>query len=308
MTSTEREMEPAARELAAHYLTYLQNERRASPRTLSAYRRDLERLAGFCASQGLQNWPDVDPAIARRWLSRLHQKGLSGTSIQRILSAARSFFRWLARERQVAVNPFDALRAPRRPRKLPQTLDVDSVQQLVSLADDSPLAVRDRAILELFYSSGLRLSELAGLDLVDLDLASGEARVTGKGAKTRIVPVGRYAREALRGWLVARRELAAAGELAVFVSQRGGRLGVRSIQQRLHHWALRQGLDRHVHPHMLRHSFASHLLESSGDLRAVQELLGHRNIATTQIYTHLDFQHLARVYDQAHPRARRKDD
>ena len=222
------------------------------------------------------------------------------------MSGCRSFYRWLIREQHVSANPFDLLKAPRHPRKLPDTLDIDAVQQLVDLKCDEPLTVRDRAILELFYSSGLRLSELVSLDVGDIDLSAGEARVTGKGNKTRIVPVGRYARTAIQQWLAIRTQMAAEAELAMFVSSRGGRLASRSVEKRLKDWAIRQGVNRNVHPHMLRHSFASHMLESSGDLRAVQELLGHQNISTTQIYTHLDFQHLAKVFDKAHPRAKRK--
>jgi integrase/recombinase XerC len=225
-----------------------------------------------------------------------------------MLSSARSYFRWLVREHHATSNPFDTLKAPRKPRKLPDTLDIDAVQQLVSIEGDDVLTIRDRAILELFYSSGLRLSELTGLDITDIDIQGGEARVTGKGSKTRIVPVGQAARSAIQRWLSVRPQLAKLTEKGMFVSRRGTRLGVRSVEKRLKYWAARQGLDRNVHPHMLRHSFASHILESSGDLRAVQELLGHKNISTTQIYTHLDFQHLAKVYDKAHPRAKRKRD
>ena len=213
---------------------------------------------------------------------------------------------WLAREGQHKRNPFDSIKAPRGPRRLPATLDIDAMQQLLNLPGDGPLTVRDRAILELFYSSGFRLSELVGLDLSDIDLASGEARVSGKGSKVRVVPVGRMALRALRDWLAVRNQLANDDEVAMFVSRRGSRLAARSIEQRLKYWSMRQGINRNLHPHMLRHSFASHLLESSGDLRAVQELLGHQNISTTQIYTHLDFQHLAKIYDSAHPRARKK--
>ena len=264
------------------------------------------RLSGYCDAQSLDRWSDVDNYIARKWLGSLHQHGLSGSSIQRILSGCRSFYRWLIREQHVSANPFDLLKAPRHPRKLPDTLDIDAVQQLVDLKGDEPLTVRDRAILELFYSSGLRLSELVSLDVSDIDLSAGEARVTGKGNKTRIVPVGRYARTAIQQWLAIRTQMAAEAEMAMFVSRRGGRLASRSVEKRLKDWAIRQGVNRNVHPHMLRHSFASHMLESSGDLRAVQELLGHQNISTTQIYTHLDFQHLAKVFDKAHPRAKRK--
>jgi len=299
-------MDALAGQQLDQFIDYLLHERRLSPRTAAAYRRDLERLTGYCTDQQVNDWSGIDNLLARRWLGRLHQQGLSGTSIQRMLSSARSLFRWLSRERIASGNPFDALKAPRKPRKLPDTLDIDAVQRLVSIEGDDLLTVRDRAILELFYSSGLRLSELTGLDLTDIDIHAGQARVTGKGSKTRIVPVGRLAQKAIQQWLSMRPQIARVNEQALFISKRGTRLGVRSVEKRLKHWAARQGLDRNVHPHMLRHSFASHILESSGDLRAVQELLGHQNISTTQIYTHLDFQHLAKVYDKAHPRARRK--
>jgi len=290
------------------YINHLRHERRLSPRTTAAYHRDLQQLDTYCGENGINRWDLVDNLLARHWLAQLHRKGLSSASIQRMLSSARSFYRWLMREGIARGNPFDTLKAPRKPRKLPDTLDIDAIGRLVDIKGDDALTVRDRAILELFYSSGLRLSELAGLNINDIDLHAGEARVTGKGAKTRIVPVGRAAIEAIRQWLAMRIELAKPDEPGLFVSRRGTRLGVRGIELRLKHWAAVQGLDRNVHPHMLRHSFASHILESSGDLRAVQELLGHQNISTTQIYTHLDFQHLARVYDKAHPRARRKRD
>lgn len=287
------------------FFDYLRYERRNSPRTISAYQQDLKRLSSYCDKQEITSWSEVDNLLGRKWLGSMHQYGLSGSSIQRILSGCRSFYRWLIREEFVTSNPFDLLKAPRRPRKLPNTLDIDAVQQLVALKGDEPLTVRDRAIMELFYSSGLRLSELVSLDLPDVDLVTGEARVTGKGNKTRIVPVGRYARLAIKQWMAIRPQLANEAEVALFVSKRGSRLAQRSIEKRLKVWAIRQGINRNVHPHMLRHSFASHMLESSGDLRAVQELLGHQNISTTQIYTHLDFQHLAKVFDKAHPRAKR---
>ncbi len=301
-------MDKLADQQLDQYIDYLRHEKRVSPRTSAAYQRDLERLAEYSAAQQVHCWPDVDNLLARKWLGNLRQKGLSGSSIQRMLSSARSYFRWLVREHHATGNPFNTLKAPRKPRKLPDTLDIDAVQQLVSIEGDDVLTIRDRAILELFYSSGLRLSELTGLDITNIDIQGGEARVTGKGSKTRIVPVGQAARSAIQRWLSVRPQLAKLTEQGMFVSRRGTRLGVRSVEKRLKHWAARQGLDRNVHPHMLRHSFASHILESSGDLRAVQELLGHKNISTTQIYTHLDFQHLAKVYDKAHPRAKRKRD
>ena len=247
--------------------------------------------------------------------AQLNQSGLSSRSIQRALSAVRTRYRYLLRESKVAINPFltardvghrQAVPAPRAARRLPPTLSIEEIAQLVTIDPRTDLDRRDRAILELFYSSGLRLAELSGLDLGDLDLGDAVVRVMGKGAKTRIVPIGGYAREAVLAWLNVRPACARESEQALFVNRSGTRLGARAIQQRVAVWAQRQGLGRRVHPHMLRHSFASHVLESSSDLRAVQELLGHADISTTQVYTHLDFQHLAQVYDNAHPRARRK--
>jgi integrase/recombinase XerC len=294
------------------FLAYLRGERRASARTLVHYGRDLALVARYCARHGIGDWAAFTPAQVRAFVAERHRQGLGPRSIQRTLSALRSFYRYLLREGRVARNPALGVPAPRAPRRLPRALSPDEAARLVALegaapgAADGALLARDRALLELFYSSGLRLAELAGLDLPDLDLDDGLVRVLGKGARERVVPVGAPARAALAAWLGARAALAAPGEAAVFVSRAGRRLAPRSIEQRVAHWSARQGLGRRVHPHMLRHSFASHLLESSGDLRAVQELLGHANLATTQVYTHLDFQHLARVYDQAHPRARRK--
>ncbi len=232
---------------------------------------------------------------------------MSGRSLQRNLSAIRAFYRFLLREGLVTRNAAQSVRAPKSPRLLPSLLDADQTARLLEMDGSDPVGRRDRAMLELIYSSGLRVAELVGLDLDDLDFTQGEVRVTGKGNQQRLLPVGRLALRAIRDWLPQRQEwLAGNGERALFVNRRGRRLSTRSVQYRAAHWGVRQGLASHVHPHMLRHSFASHMLESSGDLRAVQELLGHANISTTQIYTHLDFQHLAKVYDQAHPRARRK--
>jgi len=290
------------------FLDSLRNERRLSPNTLDGYRHDLLALEQFCTGQQLESWSRITVHHARAWVARMHHGGLSGRSIQRALSAARSFYRYLLRHGDAAVNPFDGVSAPKSPRRLPQTLDIEQVERLVEVPGDSPAVQRDRAIMELFYSSGLRLSELTALDITDVDLAEGTVRVTGKGGKTRIVPVGRHAREALRSWLGERAKMVRGDNAALFLNNRGGRLSGRAVQGRVHHWSQARQVGVPVHPHMLRHSFASHLLESSGDLRAVQELLGHADIATTQVYTHLDFQHLAKVYDQAHPRARRKRD
>ena len=287
------------------FLHYLRTERQTSPHTIDSYARDLARLLAFATAEGLGDWSRLTPAQLRAWVARLHRRGLAGRSIQRWLSATRSFYRYLLREAVVAHNPASAVSAPKAARRLPKVLSADEAARLVAVEGDDPMVRRDRALLELFYSSGLRLAELIGLDLGDLDLAEGLVRVTGKGAKTRIVPVGGPARAALAQWLDERAQLVAPQTSAVFVDASGARVKARAVQRCIALWARRQGLSRPVHPHMLRHSFATHLLESSGDLRAVQELLGHANISTTQVYTHLDFQHLARVYDAAHPRAKR---
>ena len=297
------------------FLNHLRDERRLSAHTISAYRRDLEKFADFLMRREITTLRQLVIAQARMFPAQLNQSGLSSRSIQRALSAVRTLYRYLLRESKVAINPFltardvghsQAVTAPRAERRLPPTLSIEEIAQLVTIDPRTDLDRRDRAILELFYSSGLRLAELSGLDLGDLDLGDAVVRVMGKGAKTRIVPIGGYAREAVLAWLNVRPACARESEQALFVNRSGTRLGARAIQQRVAVWAQRQGLGRRVHPHMLRHSFASHVLESSSDLRAVQELLGHADISTTQVYTHLDFQHLAQVYDNAHPRARRK--
>jgi len=289
------------------FLAELAVQRRASPHTVDAYRRDLARLAALAAG--------ADPASLlapqlRRGLMQLHARELAPRSIARTLSAWRSYYAWLARRGAIAQNPADGLRAPKRARTLPKALGIDQAAALLDRpaggAGDDPLRVRDTAMFELFYSSGLRLSELVGLDWPGgLDLAAGEVTVTGKRRKTRKVPVGDKAKQALEAWLALRGGIAAEGEPALFLGRNGTRLTPRQVQGRLAQWAQRQGVGVHVHPHMLRHSFASHVLQSSGDLRAVQEMLGHASIAATQIYTHLDFQHLAKIYDAAHPRAKK---
>lgn len=288
------------------FLDHLTHERRASPLTVTNYRRDLVRIQAWCHAEGIMEWPRLDQASVRRYVAWRHRRGASGRTLQRELSALRSLFRYLLRERLAEHNPADGLRAPKVARKLPTTLEADQLCALLDHPDEDPLSVRDHAIIELFYSSGLRLAELVSLDLGAIDWADGMVTVLGKGAKTRRIPVGRKAQEALSRWLAIRGALAPADEPALFVSRRGRRIHPRTVQQRLARWAQVQGAPRAVHPHMLRHSFASHLLESSSDLRAVQEFLGHADIATTQIYTHLDFQHLAQVYDQAHPRAKKR--
>ncbi len=288
------------------YLAHLSKERRLSPHTASNYARDLRALADFAQRGNLANWKALDSQHVRMFAARGHAGGLSPRSVQRQLSAVRGFFNYLLRERVVASNPAVDVRAPKAARRLPGTLDVDQINQLLDIPPEDALAVRDRAIMELFYSSGLRLDELVTLDVGQLDLADRTVRVLGKGRKVRIVPVGRKAEAALRDWLRERGALAAADETAIFVGRNGGRLKHRAVQLRIAYWARRKGLPGHVHPHLIRHSFATHLLESSKDLRGVQELLGHADISTTQIYTHLDFAHLARTYDASHPRAKRK--
>lgn len=287
------------------FLAWLARERQLSSHTCAAYARDLAKLQQFCAQRNL-GLADLDVHAVRQCLAQQHRAGLAGKSLRRWLSALRSFFAYGVRQRWLEADPAAGITAPKVEKKLPATLDVDEVSQLMNFGQDDKLSSRDLAMLELTYSSGLRLAELAGLDLTDLDLADATITVTGKGNKTRVLPVGRMAIKALKQWLRERPDLAAAGETALFVSQRGSRISHRRIQQLFGEYSLRQQLDKAVHPHMLRHSFASHMLESSSDLRAAQELLGHANISTTQIYTHLDFQHLAKVYDQAHPRAQKK--
>lgn len=290
------------------FLAELAHQRRASVHTLSAYRRDLDKLQAGAEARPLAV---LQAHELRRQAMRLHGQGLAARSIARTLSAWRAYYRWLARRGEIAADPCVGLRAPKRPRVLPKALAIEQTAALLAQTGDADdmLATRDRAMFELFYSSGLRLSELASLNLSgNLDLAAAEVTVTGKRGKTRTVPVGAKAVEVLSAWLEQRMSLAAQDEPALFVSQRGTRLTPRAIELRLAQWAKKSGLGLNVHPHMLRHSFASHVLQSSGDLRAVQEMLGHASIATTQIYTHLDFQHLARIYDAAHPRAHKKPD
>lgn len=291
-----------------HFLYYLRVERQLSPHTLKNYRRDLDTLQSELSRTGHESWDQLTEPVLRRAIAGLHGQGLSGRSLQRLLSATRSFYRFLAREGRVQANPALAVQAPKTGRKLPQTLDAEQVGALLDVAGQEPLDIRDRAMMELIYSSGLRVSELVSLDLRDIDLADASLVVTGKGKKTRQLPIGRLAVTAIKHWLGTRQGLAALDESALFVGQQGRRLSTRAVEQRLRKRGEQQGTQGRVYPHRLRHSFASHLLESSGDLRAVQELLGHANISTTQIYTHLDFQHLMEVYEQAHPRARQKSD
>lgn len=288
------------------FFNCLQFERRYAERTLKAYRSDLTHFQTFCSGLSTSSLHALTIHDIRAYLALCHRKGLGARGLARRLSAIRSLFNYLLREGQIGHNPAADAAAPKGSRKLPTTLSPEEIQRLVEIPGDECLVLRDRALMELFYSSGLRLGELTALELQNLDLSDGSVRVVGKGNKARVAPVGRLAREALKRWLTARAALAEPEQKALFVGRTGKRLSPRAVQQRLKLWASRQGLDRNVHPHLLRHSFASHMLESSGDLRAVQELLGHADISTTQIYTHLDFQHLAAVYDNAHPRARKK--
>lgn len=289
----------------ALYLQHLAAERRLSPHTVAAYQRDLANLSRLTAGRTLA---ELSVSDIRGAIVRLRSQSLAATSVARQLSSWRGFYTFACRRLGYASNPCIGLHPPKAAKALPDILSPDACTQLLDRpAGDDALAARDRAMFELFYSSGLRLSELTGLDLNDVNLQAGEAQVTGKGNKTRIVPVGRQALDAIGAWLPHRHPLARDNTAALFISQRGTRLTPRSVQLRLNHWALHAGLSQHVHPHMLRHAFATHVLQSSGDLRAVQEMLGHASISTTQIYTHLDWQHLAKAYDQAHPRARKKD-
>jgi len=322
---------PAALEWLTRFRRYLTSERRLSAHTDQSYARDLAALLKFCDRERIADWSALDSTAVRRFAAHSHKAGLAPRSIQRRLSAVRSFFNFLLREAasetargantrvrassraadrrrtRIKSNPAADVRAPKAARRLPRTLDADQMARLLQLpASSDPLSARDRALMELLYSSGLRLAELVGLDLSSLDLKDAVVQVLGKGRKARIVPVGRLALRALRAWLQERPALARPDENALFVGRNGRRLGARAVQARVALWARRQGLGVHVHPHLFRHSFASHLLESGGELRGVQELLGHADISTTQIYTHVDFQHLARIYDAAHPRARRK--
>ena len=295
---------PAGAAQIADFERYLAAERGLAALTRASYRRDLDALSGLAGDIPLEK---LEPHQIRRFIARLHARGLSGKSLARMLSAWRGFFAWLTRRRGLGANPCAGIRAPKTAKALPRSLSPDMAARLLDGQPDAILLVRDQAMFELLYSSGLRLAELVSLDTdAGRDIARGEIEVTGKGAKTRIVPVGRHAASAVAAWLARRGELARDDEPALFVNRRGRRISRRMVELRLAQWAARLGVSGGVHPHMLRHSFASHVLQSSGDLRAVQEMLGHASISTTQVYTHLDFQHLAKVYDAAHPRARKK--
>ncbi len=288
------------------FLHYLAQEKRMSPHTVTSYQRDLNRLLAFCGQHDLLSWTALKSSHIRQFIAELHQQGLMGRSIQRALSAIRSLYRYLIREGIADLNPAQAVQAPKSRKRLPSTLDVDQMNDLLAISPaDSIIACRDRAMMELLYSSGLRLAELASLDIRDVDFSDQLVYVIGKGNKSRVIPVGRQAISALKYWLEKRTQWASFEQVALFVGKQNRRLGVRSIQKRLNYWGKKQGISDRVHPHRLRHAFASHMLESSGDLRAVQELLGHVDISTTQIYTHVDFQHLAKVYDRSHPRSKK---
>lgn len=291
----------------ADFIRHLDSERRLSANTVKHYRRDLERARQ--ALDGL-HWRRVTVHDLRALVARLHREGLGGRSLQRLLSTLRTFFHFLIREGRVSDNPALDIRAPKSGKRLPKALDADQTRHLLDSeeASGTPLDRRDQAMMELLYGCGLRLAELISLNLDSIDITAGQVRVTGKGNKTRLLPVGKPALAALRRWLSVRGQLTSPDQPALFVSQRGRRVSPATVQQRLRQAAVKRGLGEHLHPHKLRHSYATHLLESSGDLRAVQELLGHANLSTTQVYTHLDFQHLARIYDGAHPRAQRKKD
>ncbi len=288
------------------FFSHLRNEKRLSPHTERGYRQDLTALLAFCEKQNLDTWNAISSHQVRSFAAALHRQGLAPRSIQRRLSGIRTFFNFLVREKVLKHNPASDISAPKVARRLPETLDADQVTQLVTIQGQEVITLRDRAIMELLYSSGLRLSELTGLDLGDIDSKDRTVRVTGKGGKTRVVPVGKPALAAVAAWQRVRANLANGDEVALFVGKRGRRISPRSVEARVAYWAKRQGISTKVYPHLFRHSFATHLLESSGNLRAVQELLGHADISTTQIYTHLDFQHLARIYDETHPRAKKK--
>ncbi|MBA1279818.1 MULTISPECIES: tyrosine recombinase XerC [Pseudomonadaceae] len=289
------------------YFQHLRSERHVSPHTLDAYRRDLIKVMGYCQKQQLGQWSELKSAHVRQLIAEQHRQGQSSRSLARLLSSLRGLYRYLNQEGRCAHDPAAGISAPKGEQRLPRLLDTDRAMQLLDGGiEDDFIGHRDHAMLELFYSSGLRLAELIGLNLDQLDVPAGLVHVHGKGNKDRVLPIGRKAREALQAWLPLR-ALSNPADGAVFVSQQGRRLGARAVQLRVRQAGVRE-LGQHLHPHMLRHSFASHVLESSQDLRSVQEMLGHADIGTTQIYTHLDFQHLAKVYDQAHPRAKRKQD
>ena len=295
---------PFAEELVK-FQDYIKYEKQLSPHTCKNYLRDINKLQAYCESTGLYRLQDIQDFHLRQCLGQMRKQGKASKTIQRWLSSIKAFFKYCIKTRLIEKNPSEGLSGPKAEKKLPKTLDADQVNQLVDFEANDFVSIRDRTILELVYSSGLRLSELVELNISDINLSDKSLRVTGKGQKTRELPIGRYALKALNEWLKIRESHVNADETAVFISNKGTRISRRNVQDRFAKLGLSRGLSKNLHPHMLRHSFASHLLESSSDLRAVQELLGHADISTTQIYTHLDFQHLAKVYDQSHPRAKK---
>ena len=299
-------MQADATAFLENFFSQLKYEKRASENTLKNYQRDLKRLTLFCDKNKIQHWQNIQQSDIRNHIATRHRQGLAASSLHRELSAIRSFFKFLQKQKIITNNPVQHIQAPKGQKKLPKTLDVDQMTGFLEAGANSLLEIRDLAIFELFYSSGLRLSELTALNLGSIDLNDKTLLVSqGKGGKSRLLPTGSKAISALKNWLPLRQQITPENEPALFVSNKGQRLSQRSVQLRLANWCKKKGLSQHIHPHMLRHSFASHLLESSQDLRAIQELLGHSNISTTQIYTHLDFQHLAEIYDKTHPRAKK---
>lgn len=290
------------------FVAYLKNVKHYSPHTLAAYERDLQKTYDYCQDQNLSKLGDLSATLLRRVMHKLRASGLQSSSIQRWLSSMNTFFKYHKKSGNIESIPTQALLAPKKAKKLPKALDTDEVASLLNQTEEDALSIRDRAMIEMTYSSGLRLAELVDIDIEHIDFNDQQVRVTGKGNKERVLPLGSYAINAINSWLESRPLLLKGNgdETALFLSQRGKRISHRSVQERFKKLAQSSGLNQHLHPHKLRHSFASHMLESSGDLRAVQELLGHADISTTQIYTHLDFQHLAKVYDSAHPRAIKK--
>ena len=299
-------MKKEAQALTNLFFRYLETERRYSQNTIRGYQRDLEHFSVHLQDKKLSRWAELKPHHIRTYASQIFIEGLGAKSIQRRLSAIRSFMNYLLREGVIKNNPAEGVKTPKAPKKLPGVLDIQQISQLLDIQETDPLSLRDKAIMELIYSSGLRLSEIVRLNPIDLNLSDKSLTVIGKGDKTRMLPIGNEAIKSLRSWLSCRNELANPEEEALFVGSRGNRLSKRSIQSRIKHWARKNGIQQDVYPHLLRHSFATHMLEASGDLRAVQELLGHKDISTTQVYTHLDFEHLSKTYDKAHPRSGKK--
>ena len=299
-------MKEESQHLKHKFLQFLETEKRYSKHTVKNYSKDIDGLEKFCLSKKINTWDQIKPHHIRTYASQIFIDGLGARSIQRKLSAIRSFMNYLVRENLLKTNPADGIKTPKAAKKLPGILDVDQVNQLLNISDTKPISLRDKAIMELLYSSGLRLAELVALNPIDLNIQDRSLTVVGKGNKKRMLPIGSKAIDAIKAWIKVRSQVATPDEEALFVGNRGNRLSRRSVQSRINHWAKRNGLQQDVYPHLLRHSFATHLLEASGDLRAVQELLGHKDISTTQVYTHLDFQHLAETYDKAHPRSGKK--